>query len=245
MVKIKPALIQSILFTATFIFVSSGWAQIANESRTTAPSATMGGTAQAANSAASSQKGAQSASLMMAAMMATQCGPQNPMACVMAAMALAQGASLGGTSKGATDVAQQSSTTGAAADPARNGTAGGYTQMTDVKNQLIAKGVKVGADMKSVQLPDGKSVALTASAATDAGMKSNGFSDAQISAAKAALADAQGKLQGEMSKSKKGEIAMPGGGGGGGSAASYGGGSTVYKLAGPRKAAKVSGLSKI
>ena len=216
-----------------------------------------------------SQLAAQAASLVMAGVMASQCNPTtNPMACAMAAMSVAQAASLGGTAAGADRSADYfrngagggggttnpDGTTGAGSGPQKNGDTGtgaSSPQIAAIKKTLDSKGVKISPDGKTMTLPDGKTVS-TATGVSDSAASSAGFSQAQIDAGKATLADAQAAV----AKFKGASMTVDGGGGGGGArgpasdSESGGGGRHGYNygagfgMKDPNKKPNLAGMSK-
>lgn len=215
---------------------------------------TMGGTANAAQQASSKDSNVQMASLIMAAALAAQCGPKNPMACVMAAMAAAQAGAAGSAGKGAKYTASlqsQGPGSGSGTTTVDVGTPGADVQLDQIKAELGKKGVEVSADGKSVSLPDGRTVPMDASSVTPEGMAANGFTPDQISAAQAALAEAQEKAA-KFSPVGGSEVAdygvTSGDGGDGGIGGSGGSSSPTYvvrnRSAGKREAPNLSGMSK-
>lgn len=198
--------------------------------------------AASANSAGNSQSGAQMAAIMTAAMMASQCGPHNPAACMLAALAAIQAGSLGDTSGGAYNAQGLSSTAPGATStaPVVPGSAapGAGASISGIKQTLASKGAVISPDGTTMTLPNGTSVPLNANSATDSGMKAAGLSDQQIALGKQALADA-----GAVASSKSGEMAVDGGGGG---AVSGSGPSAATEPKKPAPIARksLSGLSK-
>jgi hypothetical protein len=210
----------------------------------------MGGAANSAKEAGSSQGMAQMASMMMAAMLASQCGPQNQAACIMSGLAAAQGASLGGTKKGS-EASQNAFSTGGGAgavtDPYKTGSAGASTISPDIKNKLAEKGAKISADGKTMTLPDGKTVPLSAGN-SEAGMRAAGLSEMDIAAGRAALADAQAAVKDKIKAYNPTVDGGGGGGGGGGAGRETGGGSANgFNFAmpkQPRGKPSLSGMTK-
>lgn len=200
--------------------------------------------------ASGSQGGAQMQSIMMAALMASMCTPKNPVPCVLAALAAAQAASLGGTKEGAMDNATQLSAGVGGSTPqettprpsaTETSVAGVRATQEGVLKSLAEKGVKVSDDWKTITMPGDKKVPINSGTSSDSGLKDAGFSDQQIAAGKSALADAGSKLA-STEKSKSIDVAADvggGGGGGGGMASATGGGGTL-----PRSNVSLSGLSK-
>ena len=214
-----------------------------------------------------SQLAAQAASVVMAGVMASQCGPKNPMACVMAGMAVAQAASLGGTAAGAdrsADYFQNGAgggggatnpdgTTGAGSGPTKNGDTGvgaSSPQIAAIKKTLDSKGAKLSPDGKTMTLPDGKTVSM-ASGISDSAASSAGFTQAEIDAGKGTLAEAQAAV----AKYKGASMTVDGGGGGGArspASDSGGGGGSRYGynygagfgMKDPSKKPSLSGMSK-
>lgn len=114
--------------------------------------------------------------------------------------------------------------------------------------KLTANGVKLSADKKSAILPGGKKVEFSSMGNAD-GMKSNGFSDAEVQAAQALIKAAQAKAQSQI---KAIAMTAEGAGGGGGGGFNHGGGADKlgsgfnFKMPGEEKkrGANVSGMSK-
>lgn len=216
---------------------------------------TMGGTANAAQQTSQKDSAVQTAAIIMAAALAAQCGPKNPVACVMAALAAAQAGAAGSAGKGAKHTASlqsQGPGSGSGTDTIDVGTPGADVQLDQIKTELGKKGVEVSADGKSITLPDGRTVPLDASTVTPEGMQSNGFSADEINAAQAALAEAQEKAAkfSPVSGSEVADYGLTGGDGGGGGYSSGGGASSSAKYvvrnrsAGKREAPSLSGMSK-
>lgn len=212
----KHVVTASILILA-FTFSFGALAQTNDTSHTTysgpANNATM------ANQAGNSQSGAQGAAIAMAALMAMMCNqPQgNVMPCILSALAAMQAGSLGGTSAGAYNNALQYSTAaGAKPTPPPTGAPGSGADISGIKQTLLNNGAKISSDGTKMTLPDGQTVALNPSLATDSGAAAAGFSAQQIAQGKAAIAEAQAQLGG---KAKSQEMAADGGGGGSSSAA--------------------------
>lgn len=240
----KKLILAALLFVYSVSLTPSAYAQ----------SDTMGGTANAAQQTSSKDSAVQMASLIMAAALAAQCGPKNPVACIMAALAAAQAAAAGSAGKGAKHTASlQSQGPGSGSDNGTIdvGTPGADVQLDQIKTELGKKGVEVSSDGKSITLPDGRTVPLDASTVTPEGMQSNGFSADEINAAQAALAEAQEKAA-KFSPVSGTEVADYGltGGDGGGGYSSGGGASSSAKYvvrnrsAGKREAPSLSGMSK-
>ena len=147
--------------------VEGGGTNNTNNMLTNGPS----NSASSANGAGGSQSGAQMAAIAMAAMMAMMCNkPQGNVApCIMAAMAAMQAASLGDTSNGAYNNAQQYSTNPGAAPTAPGaGAPGSGASVSGIKQTLQKQGAKISDDGKSMTLPDGSTVPLNADSASEA-----------------------------------------------------------------------------
>lgn len=224
------------------------------------PSVFAAGASQSASDASGSQSAAQMASQMMAMALMPQCmaSPPNPMACTMMAQALAQAASLGAGSKGASDAAAAMSagsgsgipTAGAAAEPTYGGGIDGATgslDQTAARSGLAKLGYSLSPDATQLTTPDGKTVS-TAGLGSMSGAMAAGFSAGDASAALAKVAETQGKI---ASKFKVGPLEGGGEGGGGSGFGGSGRGAdsnVVYNMGafGRRRpaAANVSGMTK-
>jgi hypothetical protein len=208
--------------------------------------------AAAAQAAAASMMAAMAASAVMAAVMATQCGPKNPMACVMAALAAAQAGLLGAEAASAGD--SQAALQGAAPTyptaalamptPVVGSTAGEASQLANgALATLAAQGVTLNPD-GSVTLADGTTVPASAAGDT-AAQSAAGFSAAQIAAGQASLADAQAQAK---AKSKSILASLSADGGGGAGRGGSGGASVAIDFGKLKKAARakpsLAGMSK-
>lgn len=194
---------------------------------------------QAASSAAAMQMAATGVNVAAGAAFSEQCST-NEMACVMAAMSIAQAMQTMSASQGSTASSDGMSTydsggygaSGVAANQGINefglkgaGTGPGVGgtdrktmaqlggEMRKLQEDLAKKGVTLGKDGQSVQLADGRSIP-TSAMGSDAGMKGAGFSEAEIGQAKALMASVNAKL---ADKYKAVQMAAESGGGGGGS----------------------------
>ena len=203
------------------------------------------GSASAATAAQGSDNTAMIASGLMAAAMATQCGPKNPMACVMAALSALQAVAAADAGSGSGQSAGANSTTSTSALSSTTptnlvGTGGAGETLSQVKSQLAAAGAPMSADNSQMTLPDGTSVPLNSSTSSDASLAAAGFSAEQIAKGRADVAAAAASLG-----MKAG---APAGDAGGGGAGGFGGTYTPAKVAAtagkPRAKPNLSGLTK-
>ncbi len=229
----------SVFITAAFLISSQASAA---EVATTPSMPT--GSASAATAAQGSDNTAMMSAAMMAAAMATQCGPKNPMACVMAALSALQAAAAGAAGAGSGQSSGANSTTSTSALTSTTptnlvGSGGTGETLSQVKSQLAAAGAPMSADNSQITLPDGTSVPLNSSTSSDSSLAAAGFSADQIAKGRADLAAAAASLG-----LKAGSPAPDAGGG----AAGFGGTYVPPKVAAadvkPRAKPNLSGLTK-
>lgn len=133
-------------------------------------------------------------------------------------------------------------------DPSRNGSAGDRASLGQIQEQLRARGANISPDGSQISLPDGTTVPLNASMATESGMRSADLTEGQIAMGQQSLADALAK----MGSAKGGGEMVGDSGGAGGGGSDSGGGDSWHRsrralpqpMKTPTKSSKLTGLSK-